>query len=132
MSRAVHISYGRETEEQLRNGGKVVATGIFDVIVEGTRKQFAPDEEHCMRSCFEDLDELFQEYISIADVDEKCFKAFVRACEAGLELFEATGATPWNTKLDISCTELVSREWQDLINMLHADPRWVVRRSGDR
>jgi hypothetical protein len=124
MSRGFIINLHRDTEHRRRNAGTAFATGVFEVIVEGTRKHFPAHQAECMRLCYRELDELFQQYMAIDDVDADCFNVFVRACEAGLAQFEPTGQTHWKTTLDPDWTKLVSREWRELIQKLHADPRY--------
>ena len=131
MARTIIINLDLETPGHPGSVAERFATGVFDVITEGTRKHFRPGEEACARLCFLDLDARSQEYIALDEVDSACFNAFVRACEAGLADYRSTGVTAWGVlHIDARRVEHNAWEWSELIKMLHADPRYIAGEPG--
>jgi hypothetical protein len=125
MGRAIIINSELQSPVPPENLAERFSTDVFDVIVEATRNQFRPQEAECARLCFMDLDERSQEYIALDAVDSACFKAFVRACEAGLAEYQATGKTAWGlVHLDDRRVAQYAWEWSELIKKLQADPRY--------
>jgi len=124
MGRAIIIALSQDAP---RSGAlsAAYATGVFEVITEGTRKQFKPSEKACLRECFYRLDEEFQEYISLDEVSADCFNTFVRACEAALAEYQVSGTTAWGYKQEEAWVRSNGSEWSELISKLHADPRYV-------
>ncbi|MBJ2157797.1 hypothetical protein [Variovorax sp. IB41] len=128
MGRAIIISLDHDATGHSASLSAAYATGVFEVITEGTRKQFKPTEQGCLRACFLRLDEEFQEYINLDEISAECFNVFVRACESGLANYQATGTTAWGFKQEEAWVHSNTLEWSELIKKLHADPRYELAR----
>jgi hypothetical protein len=124
MGRAIIISLDHDTPGNPGSLSAAYATGVFEVIAEGTREQFKSTEQDCLRACFFRLDEEFQEYITLDEISADCFNVFVRACESGLTKYQATGATAWGFKQEEVWVRSNTLEWIELVKKLHADPRY--------
>ncbi|MDR6856817.1 hypothetical protein [Variovorax guangxiensis] len=118
LSSSIWTLIQRRRRKVWRNG--------FIVITEGTCKHFWPEEAACRRHCFRKLDELFQQYISLDEVQPACFNIFVRACESGLAEYQSTGVTAWGVQHEDHRVHRIAREWSELIKKLHADPRYIA------
>lgn len=125
MGRAIIISLGHDTSDGPGSLSAAYSTGVFEVIVEGTRKQFKSTEKDCLQACYQCLDEEFQEYITLDDVSADCFNVFVRACELGLIEYKNSGMTAWGFKQEEVWVRSNASEWSELIKKLHSDPRYV-------
>lgn len=102
-------------------------TLVFDVISEGTRLKFLPEEHDCLKKCYEDLDEMGSEYICLYDVDARCFNAFRTACEEGLrELSENKEVAIDYVASHHEIAGMVAL-WEELIEALRHDRRNEVR-----
>jgi hypothetical protein len=124
VGRAVIINLDAHSTASPESLAERVATDIFDVIIEATRKHFTPEENTCARLCFLPLDERFQEYVALDAVDSACFNAFVRACEAGLAECRSTSTAAWGRWDEPRRVAQYAWEWAELIKKLHADPRY--------
>jgi hypothetical protein len=130
LGREIIINFDFDTPGHPGSLSEAYSTGVFDVITEGTRKHFTPEEVACGRHRFRKLDELFQQYISLDEVQHACFNIFVRACESGLAEYKSTGVTAWGVQHEDHRVHRIAREWSDLIKKLHADPRCIAHEPG--
>src|SRR4051812_10672655 len=120
MGRAIIITLDFNTPGRPEKLAQAFSTGVFEVITEGTRQHFKAGQESCARQCFLKLDEHSQEYISLDGLDVECFNMFVKACQAGLDEYLATGKTAWSALHESALVEAIAREWQQLISKLYA------------
>lgn len=123
MARSILIADSPKSSLEMTGLGFNTVT--FEVIVEGTRANFLPDENECLKQCFRDYDELYQEYILLGEIGTLCFNTFISACEAGLKQLKETGEVAINyvaTQKQVTCP---ISEWEVLIEMLRQDSRYL-------
>lgn len=61
--------------------------GVFDCVVEATRKLFKDDEHCCLKAIYTPLDEQGQNFIVLDYVDVSCFNLFYSYCNRAMEEF---------------------------------------------
>ncbi|WMD21210.1 hypothetical protein RAS12_02245 [Achromobacter seleniivolatilans] len=77
--------------------GWSVSEGVFDCIVEATRKLFKDDEVCCLNEIYSPLDDQGQNFIVLDYVDVRCFNLFYSYCKRAMEDFprsERGGVVP--------------------------------------
>lgn len=67
--------------------GLSLSGGVFECIVEETRKRFKDDEQFCVKEIYTPLDEQGQNFIVLDYVDECCFNLFYFYCKKAMEDF---------------------------------------------
>ncbi|WAJ36022.1 hypothetical protein OU800_15515 [Pseudomonas sp. GOM7] len=67
--------------------GLSISGGVFDCVVEETRRKFKDDECFCMKEIYRPLDEQGQNFIVLDYVDECCFNLFYAHCKKAMEEF---------------------------------------------
>lgn len=98
------------------------SSGVFDCIVESTRERFAEDQQVCMKSIYESLDERGYQGIMLGDaLDSACFNLFYRHCEAAMKEF------PHSERGKIPPPEHIPGilwNWSEVLRLMREDPRY--------
>ncbi|MGE7955214.1 hypothetical protein ACQKQA_01215 [Pseudomonas sp. NPDC089530] len=110
----MYISIGAGT-------GWSTSGGVFDCIVEPTRRLFKPDEQCCLSEIYSALDEQGQSFIVLDAIDEGCFNLFYCYCKKAMEEFplsERGRIVPENHIPGILWN------WSEVLRIMKEDPRY--------
>lgn len=110
----MYISIGEGT-------GWSASGGVFDCIVEATRKLFKDDEQCCLKSIYTPLDEQGQSFIVLDYVDESCFNLFYSYCKKAMDDFSLSERAELITE---SRVPGVLFGWSEVLRIMREDPRY--------
>ncbi|QXH40984.1 MAG: hypothetical protein ACQZ2J_10330 [Pseudomonas piscis] len=95
--------------------------GVFDCVVEATRKLFKDDEHCCLKAIYTPLDEQGQNFIVLDYVDVSCFNLFYSYCNRAMEEF------PLSERAKIvpeSHIPGILWNWSEVLRSMREDPRY--------
>ncbi|WP_414910851.1 hypothetical protein [Pseudomonas sp. IT-P44] len=103
------------------NSGWGTSGGVFDCIVEGTRKFFTKNQESCMRAIYEALDEQAQSFIILDKVSDECFNLFYRHCKTAMDGFPESERGKLVPESHIPG---VLWNWSEVLRLMREDSRY--------
>ena len=109
------------------NGGWSGPTGIFECIVEETRKLFTDGEQKYVQEIYQSLDEQFQSFIVLDYVDETCFNLFYNHCKKAMDRFPDSER---GSKIrEKPVMPLILQNWAELLRIMRDDPRYRTEKK---
>lgn len=106
-----------------RSAGWGTSRGVFDCIVEATRKLFSDSEMGCMSEIYSPLDEQGQSFIALDEVDSHCFKLFYRKCKLAMEDFPNSEHGRFVPQDHLPG---ILWNWSEVLRLMTEDPRFTM------
>jgi len=106
-----------------RSAGWGTSGGVFDCIVEATRKNFNSCQAGCMSEIYRPLDEQGQSFIALDEVDAHCFKIFYENCKLAMEGFSNSERGRFVPRDHIPG---ILWNWSEVLRLMREDPRFLM------
>lgn len=100
--------------------GYCVSEGIFECIVESTRRLFKNGENSCLEKIYVPFDEQGQNFIALNDVDVECFNLFYSYCKQAMISFPVSER---GKELPENRIPIVLSHWSEFMRLMKEDPR---------
>lgn len=104
-----------------RNSGWSTSGGVFDCIVEPTRRLFKPDEQDCLSDIYSPLDNQGQSFIALDTIGESCFNLFYSYCERAMNEFPLSDRAKIVPESHIPG---ILWNWSEVLRLMREDPRY--------
>ena len=103
------------------NGWWSTTSGVFECIVEETRSHFKNSEQEHMKKIYMPLDEWYQGYIDLREINEECFNMFYNYCKKAMDGFldSDRGKIPEKDRIPI-----ILGNWAEVLRIMREDPRY--------